>query len=290
MAVYRYPQEVHEFVKKWSPKLRDDDLAEACNKELGTQFTAQSMKAFRGNHGYRNGKKQWTKEEYWKYQKRYPQGMYEFVRDNSWGVSSAEMAEKVNEKFGTSFTPSRMKQFRQRHGIKSGMTGWYQKGHAPGTKGKTLEEICKNDPEKLARVRSTQFKKGNKPANEKQIGDIVVVNGYKLRKKSMEGGQWDRWEFLHRAVWEEANGPIPEGYCISFRDSDPMNCELDNLMLLTRRENQQLTRWDLRFEDPELTDAAVSMIRLKNAASDKKKELKHDKSTKYRGQGGARPK
>ena len=25
MAVYRYPQEVHDFVKKWAPKLRDQD-------------------------------------------------------------------------------------------------------------------------------------------------------------------------------------------------------------------------------------------------------------------------
>ena len=96
MAVYRYPQEVHDFVKKWSPKRRDQDLAKACNEELGTSFTAQSMKAFRGNHGYRNGKKQRTKEEYWKYQTRYPQGMYEFIRDNSWNVSSKDMAEMVN--------------------------------------------------------------------------------------------------------------------------------------------------------------------------------------------------
>ena len=137
MAVYKYPQEVHDFVKKWSPKLRDQELAKACNEELRTSFTAQSMKAFRGNHGYRNGKKQWTKEEYWKYQTRYPQGMYEFVRDHSWGVSSKEMAEMVNKKFGTNFTPTMMKQFRQRHGIKSGLTGWYQKEHTPGNKGKS---------------------------------------------------------------------------------------------------------------------------------------------------------
>ena len=90
--------------------------------------------------------------------RNYPPGMFEYVRDNSWGVSSKEMAERVNEKFGTNFSRTGMKQFRQRHGIKSGVTGWYQKGHEPGTKGKTIEEICKNDPEKLMRVRATQFK------------------------------------------------------------------------------------------------------------------------------------
>lgn len=275
MAVYKYPQEVHDFVKKWSPKMRDDDLAEACNKELGTHFTAQSIKAFRGNHGYRNGKKQWTKEEYWKYQKRYPQGMYEFVRDNSWGVSSREMAEMVNEKFGTNFTQGMMKQFRQRHGIKSGVTGWYRKGRTPGTKGKTLEEICHNDPEKLARVRSTQFKKGDRPVNEKEVGTIVVSSdGYKLRKKQMTGTLWERWEPLHRAVWEEHNGPIPEGMIVSFRDSDPLNCDIDNLMLISRSENAKINRRGLRFEDPDLTDAAVSMVRLENAINERRKKKK----------------
>ena len=47
MAVYRYPQEVHDFVKEWAPKLRDKELAEACNRKFGTSFTAGSMKAFR---------------------------------------------------------------------------------------------------------------------------------------------------------------------------------------------------------------------------------------------------
>ena len=60
MAVYRYPQEVHDLVKEWAPKLRDRELAALVNDKCGTNFTDQSMKAFRGNHGYRNGMKQWT--------------------------------------------------------------------------------------------------------------------------------------------------------------------------------------------------------------------------------------
>ena len=49
MAVYRYPPEVHELVKKYAPVMRDQELAEKCNQELGTQFTANKMKQFRGN-------------------------------------------------------------------------------------------------------------------------------------------------------------------------------------------------------------------------------------------------
>lgn len=269
----RYPPEVEEFVREWSPKMRDQELAVKVNEALGTHFTASSLKAYRGNHGIRNYQKQLSKEEYWKYQTKYPQGMFEFIRDNSWGVSSKEMAEMVEEKFGYHFTQTGMKQFRQRHGIKSGVTGWYQKGHAPGTKGKTIEEICKHDPEKLARVRATQFKKGDRPVNELPVGSITVTtDGYKIRKKQMEGSLWERWEFLHRAVWEEHNGPIPKGMMVSFKDSNKLNCDIDNLMLITKGENSALTRYGYRFDDPDLTEAGLNVVRLKQAAAKKRRK------------------
>lgn len=281
--IYRYPQEVHDLVKEWAPKLRDKELAALVNDRCGTSFTASSMKAFRGNHGYRNGMKQWTGAEYWKYQTKYPQGMYEYIRDNSWGVSSADMARKVKKLFGYEMTPTCMKQFRQRHGIRSGVTGWYQKGHPPGTKGKTIEEICGHDPEKLARVRSTQFKKGARPINELQVGDITVVNGYKLRKKSMTGTQWERWEFLHRAVWEEHNGPIPEGMVVTFKDSDPMNCDITNLILITKAQSAVMTRKGYRSGDPDITEAGAALAALEIAVNKKKaarRKKKHGQRTK----------
>ena len=271
--IYRYPEEVHEFVKAHMEKLRDDDLAEACNKALGTKFTARTMKAFRGNHGYKNGRRQWTKEEYWKYQKVYPKGVYEFIRDNSWGVSSLEMANMVNEKFGTNFSQTGMKQFRQRHGIKSGCTGWYQKGHPPGTKGKTLAEICKNDPDKIARVKSTQFPKGHKPVNELPVGTVTkTTSGYLIRKKQIEGSQWERWEFVHKAVWIEHNGEIPEGMVVMFKDNNKENCDISNLMLVSRAEIFQMARKGFFFEDPELTEAGLNLVRIRIQAGKRRKQ------------------
>lgn len=271
MAVYRYPPEVHEFVKKWAPQLRDEELAEACNLELGTSFTASSMKGFRGKHGYRNYKKQWTSEEYWKYQKRWPQGMYEFIRDNSWGVSSKEMAEMVNEKFGTDFNEHRMKCFRAKYKIRSGVTGWFQKGREPGNKGKKQSEYC--SPEALEASRKTQFRKGNHPVNEMQIGAISTTrDGHLIRKKSMTGAQWERWEFLHRAVWEEHNGPIPEGMVVVFRNGDKKDVRIDNLMLISRGELSTMSRKGYWSADPELTEAAVSLVRLQQRANKKRRE------------------
>lgn len=274
--IYRYPQEVHDLVKQWAPKLRDRELAALVNDKCGTSFTDQSMKSFRGNHGYRNGLKQWTGAEYWKYQTKYPQGMYEYIRDNSWGVSSKEMAERIKEIFGYEMTPTCMKQFRQRHGIKSGVTGWYQKNHSPGNKGKKLEEYV-TDPERLAdikdRIKGTQFKKGDRPANELPVGTIVISSdGYKLRKKSMTGTIWERWELLHRAVWIEHNGEIPDGMVVTFRDGNKQNCDINNLTLITRGENAALAKKGLRSENPELTDAAIAMVRLQIKAKKLKRK------------------
>ncbi len=275
--IYRYPQEVHDLVKEWCTKLRDKELAALVNDKCGTEFTASKMKNFRGNHGYRNGMKQWTGEEYWKYQTKYPQGMFEYIRDNSWGVSSKEMAERVKEKFGYEMTPTGMKQFRQRHGIKSGVTGWYQKGHAPGNKGKKLEEYVGEEraAEIKKRIAATQFKKGNRPFNELPVGAIVInSDGYKLRKKQMDGTMWERWEFLHRAVWEEHNGPIPDGMMVTFKDSDKMNCDISNLMLVTKGQNAVMVRKGYRSEDPEITEAGATLAALEIAVNKKKRSKK----------------
>ena len=111
--------------------------------------------------------------------------------------------------------------------------------------------------------------------NEMPVGSIVVnSDGYKLRKKQMTGSLWERWEFLHRAVWVEHHGEIPDGMMVSFRDSDPLNCDIDNLMLISKSENARLNRRGLRFEDPDLTDAAVSMVRLEGAIRDRRKKKK----------------
>ena len=275
----KYPPEVHEFIKANTPKMRDRELAVACNEALGTHFTASSLKSFRGNYGYRNNLKQWSKEEYWKYQTKYPQGMYEFIRDNSWGVSSKQMAEMCNEKFGTNWTQTGMKQFRQRHGIKSGETGWFQKGHAPGNKGKKLEEYVGEEraAEIKKRIAPTQFKKGQSPHNEYPIGTVIVNSqGFKLRKRQMEGTLWERWEFLHRAVWMEHNGPIPEGMMVIFRDGNRLNCDISNLTLISKTENAALNKLGLRSEDPDLTDAGINLVRLRFAVKAARKKGEHE--------------
>lgn len=275
MAIYKYPEEVHQFVREHVKGHRNDELARMCNEALGTEFTTSKMRAFCHNHGYTNGMPQGLTREEWRARSKWPAGFYEWMVENSYGIDSKQLSEMVRERFGIDVPPRTIKSYCQRHGIKRGISGWFQKGHEPGTKGKTLEEICKHDPEKLARVRATQFSKGHPPANTLPLGAIVVNSqGYKIRKKSMTGTQWERWEFLHRAMWEEAHGPIPDGMMVLFKDGNKMNCTLDNLMLATRGEHSQLTKWHLRSQDPDLTETGLAVVRLKNAAGKRRKNVR----------------
>jgi len=43
--------------------------------------------------------------------------------------------------------------------------------------------------------------------------------------------------YIHRLVWEAFNGKIPDGYEIDHIDNNPHNNNLDNLQLLSRRDN-----------------------------------------------------
>lgn len=50
----------------------------------------------------------------------------------------------------------------------------------------------------------------------------------------------------HRYIWEQANGPIPEGYLVDHIDGDIHNNALSNLRLATLTENNRNARLSSR--------------------------------------------
>lgn len=59
-----------------------------------------------------------------------------------------------------------------------------------------------------------------------------------LRRCKLVEGRHD-YIVLHRVIWEEANGPIPAGHMLTFKDRDRTNCQLKNLELVRRGESQR---------------------------------------------------
>jgi hypothetical protein len=74
--------------------------------------------------------------------------------------------------------------------------------------------------------------------------DPVVFNGRTYRLTGKYFTCHDKWKQtprrLHRDVWAEANGPIPEGCHIHHVDGDTCNNTLSNLQLLAHGEHLRL--------------------------------------------------
>ena len=104
--------------------------------------------------------------------------------------------------------------------------GMFKKGHTPANKGKKWNEYL--DMEKQEKIRATTFKKGNRPANKKPVGyERISRDGY-IEVKVAEPNVF---KIKQRVIWEQHNGPIPEGMHVCFKDGDKSNLDIENLFL-----------------------------------------------------------
>jgi predicted XRE-type DNA-binding protein len=62
-------------------------------------------------------------------------------------------------------------------------------------------------------------------------------NGYYIITTEKEG---NCKKFLHRLIWEEAHGPIPDGYVIHHIDKNKTNNNISNLQCLTQFEHKSI--------------------------------------------------
>ena len=76
------------------------------------------------------------------------------------------------------------------------------------------------------------------------------------------------WVAEHRWVWEQANGPIPDGCYVSPLDGNRRNTDLANLKLVTKDEHCR--RNQVRKYPAELQDVILAQQDLKRAVREKK--------------------
>lgn len=84
----------------------------------------------------------------------------------------------------------------------------------------------------------TEFRDGQHGNKWRPIGsERINCAGYLLRKVADTGKREQDWRPVHVIEWEAANGPLPEGHFLIFRNSDRRDIALDNLKLVTPAEN-----------------------------------------------------
>lgn len=260
----RYTEEMQIFIAENVEGRTVLELAEIVSSrfpELG-EVTEKQMKSYKNHHGLKSGTRKGKQRGY---TVRYPQEMLEYVRTNAAGVSNQEMTERCNQLFGVNMTVDKMKSFKSNHGISSGMTGWFEKGHVSHNKGKKM-------PLHPNAARHT-FKKGNIPHNFLEVGTLTVTtDGYLIRKVANP----NEWELEARLVWKAHHGEISEGHKIIYLDGDKQNVDISNLAMVSDAEHLEMTRRKMRFKNPELTKAGVAVAKLTTATKKAKKRREKD--------------
>lgn len=109
------------------------------------------------------------------------------------------------------------------------------------------------------RSKETQFKKGHKPSNTwRPVGaERISKDGILYRKVSDTGDKKTDWRAVHVLLWEERNGPLPDGMIVVFRDKNRKNFDIGNLEALTRSEHMKRNSID-RYP-PEYRKAAITL-------------------------------
>ncbi|MFL0196442.1 HNH endonuclease signature motif containing protein [Clostridium sp. WILCCON 0269] len=183
----------------------------------------------------------------------------EYLKQITPGHHYKEIQELMNKKFNLDFTMDQIKNAISRYKLNTGFTGQFKKGHIPANKGKTgmCAEGCKK----------TWFKKGSTPINHKPLGsERVNIYGY----TEVKIAEPNKWRLKHQIIWEKYNGPIPKGHVVIFGNGDRGDFELDNLILVSKKQLLILNRNKLIQKDADLTRTAIIIADIHQKISERR--------------------
>lgn len=117
-------------------------------------------------------------------------------------------------------------------------------------------------------------KQCSKSSHWRPVGSEMVDNhGYiQIKMNDDYGDRRVRWKMKHVVVWEQHHGPVPKKHVVIFRDGDRSNCDIGNLLLVSRDELLGMNRHRLIQTDAELTDAGLALVNLRKAIKQQTRE------------------
>lgn len=257
-----YTDEHHAFFAQFVPGHTSQEVADEFNRLFPLQITAKQVRSLKKNLHIKSGTPPGIRKGV---RGKYSAEFIEFLRMNNNGKPLREITALLNATFGTSFSDAQIRGLRHRLKLRSGISGRFEKNHVPANKGKKgfYAPGCEKG----------WFKKGQVPHNHLPVGtEVLSTDGY-VKVKVAEPRSW---KFKHLMEWEKHNGPIPQGFLVSFKDGDHLNCDISNLMLLSRAENGMMNRTGLRSKNADITETGKSlatlMCRIKHIEQRKDKE------------------
>lgn len=151
----------------------------------------------------------------------------------------------------------------------TGRTGGFPKGFTPHNKGKKMP------PEIREKCLATAFRKGSVPANRKPLWtERMGRSGYieiSVPERNPYTGHSTRYRQKHIYLWEQTNGPVPQGHALKCLDGDKTNCDPANWIaipraLLPRLAGANRTRIAYDTAPPDLKPVLLTIAHLEHAA------------------------
>lgn len=255
MKRFRYTEEHVEFLRAGYQSMNTHDLTREFNKRFKTKKTETAIKTALSNRKIVCGRHQRDRliSRWWLFNPEQVQ----FLKDNYAGRSIAEMTDIFNAKFKTKMKRSQIKTAISNRHITSGRTGRFEKGSVSWNKGK----------KGFMGPNRTSFKKGNTPANHRSVGSerICSKDGYiliKVDEPDPHFGFPTRWKHKHIHLWEQENGPVPDGFVLKFKDGDILNIDPKNLMLIPQALNLRLNQHGYNEMPDELKPSILALAEL----------------------------
>lgn len=160
------------------------------------------------------------------------------------------MQKAVSELRGREITAEAVGHRKTILGVRSSNNGQFPKGHIP----------------------VNGYEKGHRPDSWMPVGSEVENGGYVYVKVSdiPNVPQTENWKRKQVLIWEQANGPVPEGHNIIFLDGNRRNFDIGNLMLVSDSELGHLCKTERLSQ--ENTKGHVLTFRLERAIEEKLKK------------------
>ena len=254
MARFVYTPEMIEFIRIGYQAMGLRELADKFNAEFGTSKTWEQLRGATRNHGITCGRK--TGEILKGQTKILTREQGSWLRKKYEDTPLSELTSELNKEFGLTLQESQIRAFLKNHKITCGRTGRFEKGQESWNKGK----------KGYMGANSTSFKKGQVPHNTKYLGhERITKDGYieiQVPVQNKHTGYANSYVLKHRWVWEQANGPVPDGHIISFKNGDRTDCRLDNLELITRAEGAIRNKMHYSDLDDDVKQSAALLAKV----------------------------
>jgi len=253
----RHPKSLIAALHKLYPHHGKAETARRLNKQFGANLTAANVKALAKNYGVRL-----TPEALSRAFRVLTPAQEARLRDLYWRLPLKRCLEIMNDEFG-GFTLGRLKNYVANYGIQ-GAPDKPNVGQLQYHPERGLPFRIKKSEH---RGRATEFKPGHSSTRNTPLWHerLCPKAGLliKVPEKDPYTGRPSRYIRKAIWIWQQANGPVPGGHNVVLIDGDPLNCDLDNLILLSNKELGILnSRTRHTKPDPKTRSTMIALARL----------------------------